>query len=211
MTALSILTQHPVGVAAMLAAGDPRASRLVYAMVGGLLVVGVLLIILGVWIIRQTRQDRQVLAPLERMGDRTWFRSDPSTQRRMLDQVRPNGARPLRPEPLPPKVDLEFEQSVHSTAPFSDLGPGIDAEVDAEVDEPALAEVAVVEVDVPEVDVPEVDVAEGDAHEVDVVDESGPDHTPVGASVFDLDAETDSLAEFADTGEDDDQPAGATG
>ncbi len=127
-------------VAGVAVSGDPESTRLVYAMVFGLVTVGVALVLLAVWILRQTRPDPEVLAPLERMGDREWSKRDPSTQRRMLDDVRPEGAQPLATEPLPPPVDLEFEQSDRPVASLSDLGPGVVAEerdptpVDAEGD-----------------------------------------------------------------------------
>ncbi len=105
------------------AVGDAGSSRLVYAMVIGLIVVGVALVVLAVWILRQTRPDLEVLAPLERMGDGDWKRRDPSTQRRMLDEVRPEGAQPLGSPP--PPIDADFEQQDHPVASFSDLGPGL--------------------------------------------------------------------------------------
>jgi FtsZ-interacting cell division protein ZipA len=112
---------------ALVAAGDPSSSRIVYAMVIGLVVIGVALVLLGVWLVRQTRVDLDVLAPLERMGDGDWKKRDPSTQRRMLDEVRPEGAEPLTPEPKPPPIDAEFEAD-HPVTSFSDLGPGLVAE-----------------------------------------------------------------------------------
>jgi FtsZ-interacting cell division protein ZipA len=96
-------------------------------MVIGLAAVGVALVVLGVWLVRQTRPDLEVLAPLERMGDGDWKRRDPSTQRRMLDDVRPEGAQPLKPEPKPPPIDAEFEAD-HPVTSFSDLGPSLVAE-----------------------------------------------------------------------------------
>jgi len=113
-----------VGVA-VIAASDPEASRLVYSMVVGLALIGVALILLALWILRQTRSDLEVLAPLERMGDGDWKKRDPSTQRRMLDEVRPDGARPLTREPMQPAIDAEFEQDDHPVASFCDLGPGL--------------------------------------------------------------------------------------
>jgi hypothetical protein len=110
--------------AALMAAGDPGSSRLVYAMVIGLVVIGVALVVLGVWLVRQTRPDLEVLAPLERMGDREWKKRDPSSQRRMLDEVRPDGAEPLTPEPKPPPIDADFGAD-HPVASFTDLGPGV--------------------------------------------------------------------------------------
>ena len=97
-------------------------------MVVGLAVVGVAFALLGVWVLRQTRADLEVLAPLERMGDGDWKKRDPSTQRRMLDEVRPDGAQPLVSERFPPPLDDEFEQVDHPVSSFSDLGPGLGVE-----------------------------------------------------------------------------------
>lgn len=97
---------------------------MVYAMVAGLVVVGVAFLLLGIWLFRQTRYDPPVLAPLERMGDKKWRRqSDPATQRRVLDEVRPEGAEPLRHESSPPKLDAEFELAERPVTSMSDLGP----------------------------------------------------------------------------------------
>ena len=110
----------------VVAAGDPGSSRLVYAMVIGLVLVGIAFIVLAVWLIRQTRYDPPVLAPLERMGDKDWRRqSDPATQRRILDEVRPEGAEPLRSESSPPSLDAEFELADRPVASMSDLAPPV--------------------------------------------------------------------------------------
>jgi hypothetical protein len=110
------------GVLVVVGAGDPGSSRLVYAMVIGLLLVGIAFVGLAVWLIRQTRYDPPVLAPLERMGDRDWRRqSDPATQRRILDEVRPDGAR--RSESAPPSLDAEFELPERPVTSMSDLIP----------------------------------------------------------------------------------------
>jgi hypothetical protein len=97
-------------------------------MVIGLVVIGVMLLLLGIWILRQTRPDLEVLAPLERMGDGDWKKKDTSTQRRMLDELRPDGAKPLAPATMPPSIDRDFEQADHPVTSFSDLGPGVGAE-----------------------------------------------------------------------------------
>ncbi len=108
----------------LLGAGDPGSTRLVYAMVAGLVAIGVLFVLLGIWLFRQTRYDPPVLAPLERMGDKEWRRQrDPATQRRVLDEVRPAGAEPLRHEPSPPNLDAEFELAERPVASMSDLEP----------------------------------------------------------------------------------------
>jgi len=108
----------------MIAAGDPGSSRLVYALVIGLVVVGVVLVLLGVWLIRQTRRDPEVLAPLERMGDADWARQDPVSQRRLLDSVRPEGARPLHTTTPPPRFDADFDTPPPLTS-LEDLGPPV--------------------------------------------------------------------------------------
>jgi hypothetical protein len=109
----------------LVAAGDPGSTRLVYAMIAGLVVIGVTLIGLGVWLVRETRVDLPVLAPLERMGDRDWRRqTDPGTQRRILDQVRPDGAEPLgKKVSSPPSLDAEFEMAERPVTSMSDLSP----------------------------------------------------------------------------------------
>lgn len=121
----SRLGPAPSSGVALVASGDPESTRLVYAMVIGLIIIGLLLVALGVWIIRQTRVDLDVLAPLERMGDSEWKKRDRSTQRRMLDEVRPEGAQPLTPATEPPSLDAEFELDEHPVTSFSDLGPGV--------------------------------------------------------------------------------------
>jgi hypothetical protein len=116
-----------MGVPVVLGASDPGSTRLVYAMVAGLVIIGLGFIGLGVWLIRQTRYDPPVLAPLERMGDRDWRKRDGMTQRRILDEVRPEGAEPLRSQPAPPELDADFELSEQPVSPMTDLGPGLAA------------------------------------------------------------------------------------
>jgi hypothetical protein len=115
---------------ASVAAGDPSSNRMVYAMVAGLVIVGIGFVVLGTWLLRQTRRDLDVLAPLELMGEREWARHDPATQARMLDTVRPPGARPLRSATSSPRFDAEFDQ-VPALNSFSDLGPGLADPADA--------------------------------------------------------------------------------
>lgn len=116
----------PVSVAV----GDPGSSRMVYAMVAGLVLVGVGFVVLGAWLIRQTRRDLDVLAPLELMGESEWVDHDPATQARMLDAVRPAGARPLRSATSSPTFDAEFDR-VPALNSFNDLGPGLVDPADA--------------------------------------------------------------------------------
>lgn len=122
-----IRTSTAVVVPVVLAVSDPGSSRLVYAMVAGLIVTGLAFVGLGIWLVRQTRYDPPVLAPLERMGDRDWRKRDAMTQRRILDEVRPDGASPISPQSDPPRLDAEFELEERPVSPISDLGPGLAA------------------------------------------------------------------------------------
>lgn len=137
----------PSIVVAAIAAGDPAADRVVYGIVIALIVIGVLLLGITVWVFRQTRVDPELLAPLERMTDRSWSRRDPATQRRMLDEVRPDDAVPLHREPEEPTLDEEFEQADRPVTSFDDLkDPGSEEEsdegepVEREPDEPEGAD-----------------------------------------------------------------------
>ncbi len=103
------------------AAGDPDANRVVYGAIIALVVIGVFLIGIGVWLFRQTRVDPELLAPLERMADRSWSKRDPATQRRMLDEVRPTEAVPLHREPKEPTHDEDFDQTDRPVESFDDL------------------------------------------------------------------------------------------
>lgn len=105
-------------------AGDPGSTRLVYAMVAGLVVIGILFVVVALWLIRQTRVDPELLAPLERMGDNDWNRLEPAGQRRVLDEVRPVDAQPLEVELLEPEIDAEFDESDRPVQTFEDLMPG---------------------------------------------------------------------------------------
>ena len=60
---------------------------------------------LAIWLFRLTRPDKELLAPLEVMGERKWRRADPVWQRRRLDEVRPDDAQPLQPSAAPPDFD----------------------------------------------------------------------------------------------------------
>jgi len=117
-----------VALPTLVGAGDPGSTRLVYAMVGGLVLIGICLVVLGIWLVRQTRYDPPVLAPLERMGDSSWRKRDLATQQRILDELRPEGAEPLAFVKAPPTLDAEFELSQRPVESIDDLGPGIVSE-----------------------------------------------------------------------------------
>jgi hypothetical protein len=200
----SRLGSTPSSVIALVGAGDPSSSRLVYSMVIGLVVIGVLLVVLGIWIIRQTRVDLDVLAPLERMGDSEWKKRDRSTQRRMLDEVRPEGARPLAPATQPPSLDDEFELAEHPVTSFSDLGPGVPSEerdptpVGSDV-EPVIESVAEPEAE------PVIDAAEPDAET-----EAEPDAGTDAETWAEPDAETEAEPVIEPVADADADPATAS-
>lgn len=106
--------------------GDPDSTRTVWAIVALLVVIGLGLVMLAFWLRRSTRPDPEFLAPLELMGERTWRRGDPVWQRRRLDEVRPEGAEPLRRSAAPPHLDESF-----------DAGPSGDGFDDLQEDTPA--------------------------------------------------------------------------
>ena len=114
-------------------AGDPASSRTVYAIVIGLVAIGVVLVVLAVWIIRQTRVDPELLGPLDVMAERRWRKLDPAGRRRMLDGVRPQGAKPVRNQPTEPDYDDEFAIAEQRIPSFDDL-PHLG---DAEPEDPA--------------------------------------------------------------------------
>ena len=75
---------------------------------------------LAIWLVKSTRPDPELLAPLEVMGDRKWRRGDPVWQRRRLDEIRPHGAAPLEPSIAPPDIDEAFDQGPSATG-FDDF------------------------------------------------------------------------------------------
>lgn len=101
--------------------GDPAGTRTVTAIVALLVALGLALLMVAVWMFRRTRPDPELLAPLEAMGERKWLRRDPVWQRRRLDELRPNGARPLDPSAAPPDVDEAFDRGHPAAAGFEDL------------------------------------------------------------------------------------------
>ncbi|MGK0276654.1 MAG: hypothetical protein ACI9N0_003049, partial [Ilumatobacter sp.] len=107
--------------ARQLAVGDMSSTRTVYAVVLALAAIGVTLIFIGAWIVRQTKPDPELLAPLERMADRSWLHQDPAQKRRTLDDARPAGAKPVVREKDVPEVDADFAQPIPSIGNFDDL------------------------------------------------------------------------------------------
>lgn len=111
--------------------GDPDSTRTVWAIVALLVVMGLGLVMLAFWLRRSTRPDPEFLAPLELMGERAWRRGDPVWQRRRLDEVRPEGAEPLRRAAAPPRLDESFDAGP-SIAGFDDLHDDAHAHADAD-------------------------------------------------------------------------------
>ena len=103
------------------AVGDPEGTRTIMSIVLLLAVLGIALVMLAIWLFRLTRPDRELLAPLEVMGERKWRRADPVWQRRRLDQVRPSDAQPLQPSAAPPDFDEAFFEHRPAAPGFDDL------------------------------------------------------------------------------------------
>lgn len=117
LASLSFVPSLAVGVPRV---GDPEATRTVYVTIAILVALGVMLLALAVWVFRRTRPDLELLAPLETMDTRAWHKLDPATQRRLLDEARPAGAKPLRPQASAPAVDSSFA-TIAPVASFDDL------------------------------------------------------------------------------------------
>jgi hypothetical protein len=104
------------------AAADSAAETgAIYGVVAALVLIGVALAVLAIWLIRQTRPESELLAPLERMHDRSWRKKEPAQMRRDLDEVRPTHARPVARGRNVPDIDDEFAQSQPRLATFDDL------------------------------------------------------------------------------------------
>jgi hypothetical protein len=101
--------------------GDPEGTRTITSIVVLLAVLGVALVMIAIWLFRLTRPDKELLAPLEVMGERKWRRADPVWQRRRLDEVRPPGAQPLQPSAAPPDFDEAFFEHAPGASGFDDL------------------------------------------------------------------------------------------
>ncbi|MEX2626133.1 MAG: hypothetical protein WD225_04580 [Ilumatobacteraceae bacterium] len=108
MFAVDVVAVDVVAVE-MFAVGDSGSTRTVLAAIAFLVAIGIGLLVLAGWLVRATRADPEVLAPLEVMGERSWRRADPVWQRRQLDEVRPSEAEPLEPMAAPPALDAEFD------------------------------------------------------------------------------------------------------
>lgn len=127
-----VVADSVLGGAGLLAVDDPGRTRTVFAAIAFLVAIGVGLLVLAGWLVRSTRVDPEVLAPLEMMGERGWRSADPVLQRRRLDEVRPEGAEPLARMAPPPDADPEFERgpTLGDFSDFDDLLRGLGVELD---------------------------------------------------------------------------------
>jgi len=103
------------------AADNAAETGAIYGVVAALVLIGIALAVLAIWLIRQTRPESELLAPLERMHDRSWRKQEPAQMRRDLDEVRPTHARPVARGRNVPEIDDEFAQSQPRLATFGDL------------------------------------------------------------------------------------------
>ncbi|CAB4881630.1 unannotated protein [freshwater metagenome] len=92
---------------------DASSTRNVYLLAVALAALGCLLLGFTVWFWRTTRPEPELLAPLEKMGERRFRQLDGRTQREMLDAVRPEAAQTIRAGVTrgdvlaSPEIDLE--------------------------------------------------------------------------------------------------------
>jgi hypothetical protein len=156
-----------------LAVGDQSSTRTVYAVILALVTIGVVLLFIGAWILRQTKPDPELLAPLERMADRSWRQQDPAQKRRTLDEARPEGAQPVLREKGVPEVDQDFAQSKPSIGHFDDLRSEPDAERRrAAQGDPLTPEKLVADADADH-DTADHDTADHDTADHDTADDTG--------------------------------------
>lgn len=119
--------------AVLAVAGDATATRTVYVSVVALVLIGLVLLFLAIWLYRQTRPDPPLLAPLERMDDRSWRKQDPAEAQRELDRLRPDGARPVAKAKHVPSVDSQFAASSPALNNFDDLASDFAADGSGEL------------------------------------------------------------------------------
>ncbi len=117
--------RRPVGVvvdalSASAQVGAPDSTRRVYAAIAAFVIIGIAMLALAVWLIRRTRPEPQLLAPLEAMEATSWRRSSAAERNRELDRLRPAGAVPLRRSTSEPDLDESFE-AIAPVRNFDDL------------------------------------------------------------------------------------------
>jgi hypothetical protein len=86
---------------------DPTNERIIYLSALGLAVVGLALLAGTILWWRRGRQEHPVLAPLEVMSRRSWFKAPEGDRRRRLDHVRLAGSGAGEVEPRAEPVDLQ--------------------------------------------------------------------------------------------------------
>ena len=128
----------PSSTVVLASVGDPTSTRTVYSIILLLVALGFAMVLVTAWLVRRTRSDPQVLAPLEKMGERSWREvPDLQWQRRVLDELRPPGAEPLQHAAPPPVTDEEFERPAPHPG-FADISGDVErpAETVASADAP---------------------------------------------------------------------------
>lgn len=181
--------------------GETSTTRTVYGVVVALGLIGIVLVALAVWLIKQTRPERELLAPLELMQDRSWRKQEPAQMRRDLDQVRPPGARPVVRGRDVPVVDAEFEQARPALASFDDLQAQLEAQ--ARRTPPAALSDPLLSAPDPSAPVPSAEPADPPESVASADDTDGVDRpldAPPATSVPDEESEPDDTA--ADTAAD---------
>ncbi|CAN5616357.1 hypothetical protein BH24ACT5_BH24ACT5_14490 [soil metagenome] len=107
-------------------------APLVYGLAAALVVLGVFLASIGVHLVRTSRTDPAALGPLEVMGERSWWRSDPSGRNARLERARPDAA-------VPAVDGSHSTTAVVVAAPEAEAGAeaGVEVAGDAAAGEPA--------------------------------------------------------------------------
>jgi len=111
-----------------------------FVLVVALLLIAVAMAVVARWLVRSTRRDAPALAPLETMGDRSWWRSAGDARDALLSSSRPEGAH--APAPV-----LDFEPAAEPESE-PEPEPGAAAEPDTEPEPSPPAEPAGDEIEV---------------------------------------------------------------
>lgn len=123
---------HFPSLSPALAVGDPAATRTVYLTTIALVLLGIGLALLAGWLVRRTRPEPELFAPLEQMESRSWRKLDADERRARLDAVRPPAARPVAIEEFATERNQLDELGEHEVADDADRTEGAEeAEQDA--------------------------------------------------------------------------------
>lgn len=96
-------------------------ARVVALLAGALTLVGILLMIVAIRLLRDTRTDPAALGPLEVIGDRSFRRADTDRRAEVLAKARPDGAEPAGGGLLLAEESHPPEQAANDWSPADEV------------------------------------------------------------------------------------------